>query len=162
MGILDFFKKSKKPNSGKTTETDSSNVDFSALVKEARDTGNKEDEIKLWREVYKLDEWYAVARGELPDIHPFIGIVDDKPFIIAFTDGRKAFDFAKQQGFIDKDGKSQILSLPVIGVIENVQSYIDDDVFGILFNSGPDGFYAPLSNLLPMAYYYGLIKDEDE
>jgi hypothetical protein len=158
MGIFGFGKKAKDSNTNQPQATKSpsgeQNVNFDVLVNHLQAKNDREAMDALWGAVYSLPEWYFVPRGELPNIHPFVGIVEGRPFINAFTDHKLAHEFSIRQGFVSPDDTAHVLSMPVGGFIETVPSYQEHGVFGLLFNDGPYGFFAPLQNLRPMLLYY--------
>lgn len=112
---------------------------------------------QLWAAVYALPSWYTVARPD--STQSFVGVVDNQPFLMAFTDKQRADQFARRQGFIDAAGSTTILALPVNGVVQMADQYRDQGIFGILFNDGPAGFFAPLTNLLPMWQFFQARND---
>ena len=129
-------------------------VDFDHLAAEAQQSQSQDAMAQLWGAVYALPAWNFVARGALPDVTPFVGVVDGKPMVLAFTDRARADAFARRQGFTDPDGNSSILSLSVQSVVELVPAYQAQGVFGILFNTGSHGFFAPLTNLSRMRRHF--------
>jgi len=135
------------------------NID--TLREQAEASGSGEDMDRLWRETYKLDQWYFIARGKIPNVHPFIGVVEDKQFLFAFTDEQHAMAFAQNQGFTDEKGNSMVLSMPVNGFIESSDQYRYQGVFGILFNEGPHGYFAPLDNLVPMYKHFSVQESQE-
>ncbi|MCZ7649429.1 MAG: hypothetical protein M5U26_29925 [Planctomycetota bacterium] len=133
-------------------------VDFDALVEEAKQTGTDEAMSRLWAATYALPQWNFIARGELPNVRPFIGVMEDRPFLMAFTDSAHARAFGERQGFLAPDGSLQLLAMPVAGFVETAASYAAGGVFGIMFNNGPHGYFAPLSNVRPMYDFHVLKK----
>lgn len=129
-------------------------VDFDQLSLTGRIDESQQTMERLWGEVYRLDSWFFLARGEVPDVRPFIGMVQQRPFVMAFTDAARVAEFAQRQGIAAEDGSARALSMPPDGFASMVQAYIDGGVFGILFNDGPAGFFAPLTNVVPMLEFY--------
>ncbi|MHB8765901.1 MAG: hypothetical protein ACYDA8_16420 [Deferrisomatales bacterium] len=152
MSILDFLKRgarNRPPEPEPPREPD-----FDQLSQEARQSGSRAAMDRLWGAVYDLPHWHMVARGEGADVHPFIGIVEGKPFVMAFTDEDRAAGFARAQGFANAEGRVRILCLPIPTFLEAVPFYEEQGVFGMLFNSGEHGFFAPLGNAVPMQRYF--------
>lgn len=109
---------------------------------------------RLWAAVYALPSWYFVARMSGQSVSPFVGVVNEQPFLMAFTAKDRADQFARRQGFVDAAGQTTILALPLPGVVQTAEEYRAQGIFGILFNDGPNGFFAPLTNLGPMWQYF--------
>ncbi|MEZ5211250.1 hypothetical protein [Gordonia sp. (in: high G+C Gram-positive bacteria)] len=107
----------------------------------------------LWRAVFELDEWWFIARGLgadcMPgdDTHPFIGVLDGKPFLMAFTDGERARRFALANGLGAADGTAHALAIPPAGIVSTAPSYRQQGVFAIVFDHGSTGFFSPLEDL---------------
>ncbi|MBV9788761.1 MAG: hypothetical protein JOZ51_11335 [Chloroflexi bacterium] len=129
-------------------------ADFDALAAEGKRTQSEAAMAQLWAAVYALPSWYFVIKPERQPVSPFVGVVDNQPFLMAFTDKQRADQFARRQGFVDASGATSILATPVQGMVENAEQYRAQGVFGILFNDGPNGFFAPLANLTPMWQYF--------
>jgi hypothetical protein len=129
-------------------------VDFDALARQAKDDPSDAKMDRLWRETFMLKQWHFIPRGEMPHISPFVGVAENKPFVFAFADKDKAREFSKKQGFLEKDGVTLVLSMPVHGFVQTVDSYASKGVFGLLFNDGPHGYFAPLHNVTPMHKHF--------
>ena len=129
-------------------------ADFDALSAEGKRTQSQAAMAQLWAAVYALPSWYFVIRPERQPVSPFVGVVDNQPFLMAFTDKQRADQFARRQGFVDAAGATSILATSVQGMVQNADDYRAQGVFGILFNDGPNGFFAPLTNLAPMWQYF--------
>ena len=103
--------------------------------------------------MFKLKEWLFIARGELPDVHPYLAanqsIANGAPMLKAFTDGLRLHAFAKENQLTGPDGKAMMLSFPVANILPTMKSYADQGVTHIHFNANlaSDGFYAPLAQL---------------
>jgi hypothetical protein len=158
MAFFGFGKKSEDresiPSGGPAAEPMRSVVDFDLLVRQTQTAQDSASLDQLWSAVYSLPKWYMIARGEFPNIRPFIGVVGEKPFLHAFTDAERAHRFAAEQELVRSDGSAMLLDSPMPGFIETVPSYQKIGVYGILFNSGPFGFHARLEDLKPMRDYF--------
>ncbi|MFT5128101.1 MAG: hypothetical protein ACI8W8_001710 [Rhodothermales bacterium] len=134
---------------------------FDGLAENANATQSREAMDRLWSTTYSLGNWYFAARGALPNVSPFVGVVAGKPYLFAFTDTKRAEASAwtcvlscHQQGFAADGGSVQVLSIPIDGLVENIEQYASVGVHGILFNNGPHGYFAPLANVKPMQKYF--------
>lgn len=128
--------------------------DFDALSAEGKQTQSQASMARLWEAVYALPSWFFVVHPERQPVSPFVGVVDQQPFLMAFTDKQRADQFARRQGFVDASGATSILATPVQGMVQTAEAYREQGIFGILFNDGPNGFFAPLTNLVPMWQYF--------
>jgi hypothetical protein len=157
MGLFDFLKKS-----GSTDETRSpgstgnpgQTSDFDKLVQRTQQEKSRESLDALWGAVYAMENWYMIAAGEPPNVGPFIGVMEDKPFVFAFTEPEKAAESAKSHGLVDKNGDPHLLAIPVAGFARTVDTYIEKGVFGILFNDGENAFYTPLTDIKSMFHFH--------
>jgi hypothetical protein len=138
--------------------------DIDRLAAECRSDGSRESMDRLWRAVYALKQWHFVPRGEMEPntIRAFVGEVDGKPYVFAFTDDRRAHAFAVRQKLQTSEGAFGILSMQTRAAVNYVHRLGEQGVFGILFNDGPSGFFAPIGNVLPMARYFGLIPQAEQ
>lgn len=128
--------------------------DFNRLSATATDAGaSMIDNDALFGAAFRLKEWYFLARGELPNLRPYVAanptIVDGAPMVKAFTDTKRLHAFAKENGLTGPDGEVQILALPVATILPTMASYADNGVTHIHFNADLDshGFYIPLVQL---------------
>ena len=168
LGIFGMFVdgKNKKNNAGAKTaascEEPSHGFDFDALSAAAKSGDSAVDNNELWLAVFSLREWHFIAGGTVGknDMHPYIGVIDGKPFVFAFTDWRKAGDYAKANNLTTGNGEANILSVPINGVVDWLLKMAEQGVFGVLFNAAGNGFYAPLSNLQAMREQ--IFKSESE
>lgn len=129
-------------------------TDFDAIAKAAQESGSQEAMNALWREVFALDRWYFVGRGEMPNVQPFIGMMNEKPFLMAFTDSERAHAFAVAQKLISENGAVATLSNPVASAVVMAENLRKHNVHGVLFNPGAQGFFAPLPNVVPMFEFH--------
>lgn len=110
----------------------------------------------LWSAVFALESWYFVARGvdvdgrPGDDVAPFVGVLDGHPFLMAFTTGVRAQQFALRNGLATEDGAAFVLKLSPQNVVSMAPGYVRQGVFAITFDNGVTGFYAPLENLAPI------------
>ena len=145
------------------TDTPDLNDDgrFDALVDEAQKSQNAETMEALWSAVYELEKWYFVGRGEMPNIQPFIGMVEEKPFLMGFTNDKRAHEFALRHKLENDEGTIPILVMTVDAAVEYAMKLQTHGVVGVLFNDGPHGFFAPLQNLAPMLSHFADAQQDD-
>ncbi|MCC6678953.1 MAG: hypothetical protein IT436_17650 [Phycisphaerales bacterium] len=104
----------------------------------------------LWRAVYQLEQWHFVARGSMPEPRPHAVDLDGKGFLAAFTDGASAHRWAVSQKACMDDGSFAVLSMPTENAAAYAAGYVRSGIFGLVFDLDRSGFFAPLTNLLPM------------
>ena len=128
--------------------------DFNRLSAEAYAEGSTiEQKTALWRAVFQLKEWHFIARGQFPDVTPYVArnasIANGESLVKAFTDVPKLQAFAKANGLTDEKGEVLFLAMPVPGFMETLRNYQELGVFGIHFNADARdaGFYASLPQL---------------
>jgi hypothetical protein len=137
-----------------TSSGEPAEADFDQLSAKAYAVGSTiEDKNALWRAVFALKEWNFIARGEFPNMQPYVasneGVAKGEYMLKAFTDPKRLHAFAKDNGLLDEKGNAMILTMPVPGFMETLQSYQEMGVFGIHFNAdaGSMGFFSPLAQL---------------
>jgi len=141
------------------------NVDFDALAqKTINSNGALEDLNNLYGAVFALPEWHFIARGELPNLSPYIAAnadyADGQQMVRAFTDTNRLLRFAKENNLVQTDGSAPILSLPTAGIVEYLEQFTAYGVHGVWFNSdtGSDGFFLPLKQLRPVKEHLAKIN----
>ncbi|HEX8738313.1 MAG TPA: hypothetical protein VF721_23460 [Pyrinomonadaceae bacterium] len=132
-------------------------VDFDALNRKAIESGGAiEDLSNIYGNAFALPEWYFIARGEFPDVSPYIAsnanYADGEYMIRAFTDKERLHRFAKENNLTGADGEVLTLDIPTGNIIDYLEQFIPNGVYGIWFNSdnGSEGFFAPLKQLRPI------------
>ena len=123
--------------------------DFDALVAAAKAGAPPQD---LWRAWYSLDAHWLLGSPSTPG-SPFVGEVDGAGWVFLFTDSVRAFDTAPQLlGVTPEEVRAIKVHMP--GAIDWLVSLGASGVTGIRVNQGASGFFAPLTNLVPMREYY--------
>lgn len=128
--------------------------DFDRLSKFANDAGaSMSDQEALFGAAFRLKEWHFIARGEIPDVKPYVAsnptIVSGAPMLKAFTDTKRLQAFATENNLTGPDGSVSILSLPVANLLPTMAAYAESGVTHIHFNADDKsyGFYVPLVQL---------------
>ena len=120
----------------------------------------------LYGHAMALPEWYFIARGEFPDVKPYIAAnaqyADGKHMIRAFTDKERLQRFAKENNLTGADGEVLTLDIPTANIINYLEQFIAYGVHGIWFNSDADsdGFFVPLQQLRPIKEHLARINWE--
>lgn len=131
-------------------------IEFDQLCKQAYTTESSlQDKDNLWLEVFKLPEWYFIAKGAAPNIHPYIAeanlIEPHSHWLYAFTDSNRATFYAKKNRVYTEDNGSQLIAVPNNEkLIPWIQQYAEEGVKGIFFNADGHGFFVPIQQLLPI------------
>jgi hypothetical protein len=154
---MGFFEKlfSKKTESNKEILTEAKkeiiNGDIDQLVSKAIMSGNPEDLTDLWRVTLNLKQWHFITKhkDDINERTPFIGVIDDKPWIFLFTDRQKAQKYCTTQGndgFTDENGSVFIISIDTEKAIQYILKMHEQGVFGMRINEG-NGWFSPIENL---------------
>ncbi|WP_368496995.1 hypothetical protein [Herbiconiux sp. A18JL235] len=106
----------------------------------------------LWRAVYALDRWIFIARGTDDQPGPYAGELPQGPMLFAFTTGERARSAALGMG-LSEDEVSRLLAVPLPAAIEWAATFASVGVKGIAFDIPTAGYFAPLTNLVPMRDY---------
>ena len=103
----------------------------------------------LWRSVYALERWIFIARGTDEAPSPYAGELPQGPMLFAFTTAERAHSCALAQGLTEEEA-SKLLAVPLPSAIEWAASFSSVGIHGITFDMPAYGYFAPLTNLLPM------------
>ena len=133
------------------------NIDFDALSRKANESGGAVADLNnVFGETFALEKWLFIARGELPNISPYVAANADyaggQQMIRAFTDADRLQRFAQDNNLTAADGSAQMLEIPVKGAVEYLEQFIKYGVHGVWFNSDrvSDGYFIPLAQLRPI------------
>lgn len=136
---------------------DESVPDFDQLsVAANREGAGMEDQNRLFAATFRLGAWLFIARGDLPDVRPYVAanrsIAGGAAMVKAFTDSDRLRTFAKSNDLLDATGSVQMLSLPVTGVLVTLDGLAQQGVTHIHFNADEcsDGYFVPLRQLEPI------------
>lgn len=137
--------------------------DFDALADQAynRNTlkpGDREDLMNLWEAFFKLEEWIFVVDASLPSESPapFVGFIEEKPWLFIFTDSQRAYEFAKKNALLDSRGECLFISTKT-DAARQMLATTKSGVEGIRVNEGPHGWFSPLVNIEQI---HALLKKE--
>ncbi|WP_343634128.1 hypothetical protein [Fluviicola sp.] len=117
---------------------------FDQLVTNARTSGKEADLDALYGAFFALEDWNFIVsqNSSLEEAKPFIGVVDEKPWLFVFTDGLKATEYARTAGgFLEKDGHTVILRLASENATHLANQLYQHGVYGIRVNDGANGWY---------------------
>ncbi|HVX42872.1 MAG TPA: hypothetical protein VHC49_03255 [Mycobacteriales bacterium] len=140
--------------------TEPTSAEFDELAAAAR-SGSDEANAQLWSAVFSLSRWWFLpdekSRG------PRIGVVDGKPFLLAFTSSARARQQAMAWGLAPADAdRIDILAIPPESVLQMRDGLERDGVFGVVFDQGLAGFFAPLPNLVPIYEHVRPLNSREE
>jgi hypothetical protein len=130
--------------------------DFNALVNLTRhDPARLAD---LWNATFHLPAWHflvtdaelARTQGRPPSVLQCR--IENRPFMVAFTSEAIAASCASANPELFHQTPNPLFQLPTQEAALYVAQHITSEIFGIVFNQtkGHLGFYAPLTNILPM------------
>lgn len=104
---------------------------------------------RLWGAAFGLSEWLFIARGQSPNVRPYIGYKDGNvPMIFAFTDRDRLEDMARRLKLIDAaNGTIPTFSLPTKNVVSYLVQFAPHGVKGVWINPNGNGFSSNLDSL---------------
>lgn len=127
---------------------------FDVLMAKAKQAGSQEELIEhfraLWKAFLELDSWIflTTCKDEFHQAQPFVGIIEEQPWALAFTDPSKAAAFAGEDPrFRDSSGQLLFIGLPKLQAIQWVFCLQQEGVHGLRINQGEFGWFIPISNL---------------
>ncbi|HEX3816144.1 MAG TPA: hypothetical protein VHX59_25175 [Mycobacteriales bacterium] len=120
---------------------------FDQLAAESR-AGTEEANSALWTAVFSLSRWWFLPDSAQPGLR--IGVIDGRPFLLAFTSDDRARQQAVAWGMAAPDGSVNVIASTPQNVLNMVDGMRSSGVFGVTFDHGVTGFFAPLENLRPI------------
>lgn len=153
MGLLNklFGKKSAElPNWKEKSGLKNQDINFDLLVEKARTSGNEKDLEELYRSFLNLETWvFLVSENcEIEHPKPFIGILEEQPWLYVFTDFSKADFYAKLFGrFHSKDGNTLCLRMKRDSSLNMAKELGQRGVYGIRVNEGDNGWFCNIQGL---------------
>lgn len=135
-------------------------VNFDRLAEKAF-AGNAaiDNKNELWGNAFALLKWNFIARGEMPNLRPYIAsnpsVAGGKNMIYAFTDTDRLQRYVKENNLTGNSGDSFLISIPTVKVVEYLEKFVSQDVHGVWFNADSEsyGFFSPLVQLRQIKNY---------
>lgn len=146
---MGFFKKRDKPQAAPVPDR---GPELDALYTRIR--GGDQTAIPLaWNIVLTVPKLYMIARGEMPAVQPYVGILEQRPMLAVFTTSERAHAFAVAQQLTGPGGAIGILEQSPSTVIATACNLNRAGVECVIVDMDPKdstGMYAPISNLIGM------------
>ncbi|HJW33740.1 MAG TPA: hypothetical protein VJ505_10285 [Holophagaceae bacterium] len=127
---------------------------FDHLMGAAQQAGSEEELIHafrgLWAAFLGLETWIFLTTGgrDLSQASPFIGLIEDQPWALVFTDPQKAAAFAgADPRFRTPEGHLLFIELPKLEALGWVMGLQREGVVGLRINQGKYGWFTPLAHL---------------
>lgn len=154
---VDGLKNAKIENLKKTMSEINSIDNIDILVAGATKTGSAGDLTKLWKATLKLKQWHFITKykADIQDSVPFIGVIDNQPWVFIFTDRQKAEQYClneKNDGFTDTKGTSFIISMDTEKAVDYILDLHSKGVYGMRINEG-NGWFSPIADLTAIIEY---------
>ena len=130
-------------------------TDFIALSRATRDQPGPDTHDRLWRTWFALPQWHFIKVPSPSGWLPFSGFVNGLRCVLAFTAANRADGYARFAALIHPGVASPVMSLAPAQAIQLAPQLRMWGVTGIVVDTGPDGFYAPLDSLVGMFRRYG-------
>lgn len=125
-------------------------TDFVGLSRAARTLPGQDTHDRLWAAWFALPLWHFVKAGSPVGWLPFSTKIQGQQCTLGFTTEAFAEDHARRAGIAHRNVTTQALSLApeaAIRIFPKLRTY---GVVGLVVDTGPDGFYAPLDVLPKM------------
>lgn len=128
--------------------------DYVAQAKQEPTTENLE---ALWRAVFLLQGWYFLpSRSGDGPAFPTVIMVDEKPWVLVFTNVRRLKAFARAAGRVNPDGSTPMLVLDPGSATDQILAQ-SQQLGGAIFNpDAEDTFRAPIQALEAYAHHFGV------
>ena len=134
----------------------STSIDFDLLVEKARNSGQSVDLNNLYSAFFDLKEWvYIVSKNcSIENAKPFIGVIDENPWLFVFTDQKKADQYAKTYGnFHENNGNTLVIKMNSSNSLNMVQQLNQRGVIGVRINEGENGWFTDIPGLFNIKNY---------
>lgn len=121
----------------KPVNTDKSNLTFEELISEVKKNGNGEEVFKIWEKVFGLEKWNFIStyKEDIQQIQPFIGVLNNEPWLFMFTSKEKANEFAKTDNrFQGPNGETYVISQPIENSFKMFEQVENNGVVGVMVN----------------------------
>ncbi len=132
--------------------------DFSALAAAMFSGEGKVDleaADRLWAAVFRQPVWYVLMTPQSAmDHQPSAQLIEDKVWLLAFTDREKLAHYAARNRNLDAQGNALSLDLTPAQCVELGRTLQHTNVFGFRFNEAqPHGWYIPMADFLRIPEY---------
>lgn len=160
MGLFDKLFNKKNTDTIISTEgipTNPSGINFDKLVEQARTSGKSADLEILYKSFLRLDQWVFIVSNncEIENPKPFIGVIEDKPWLYVFTDSLKANYYAKLFGnFHNKDGNTLVLKMKRANSLNMAKELNQRGVYGVRINEGENGWFCSIPELFGIINHF--------
>lgn len=129
-------------------------TDLDELAAAARLAAGPETLEPLWAATMNLDRWFFAGVGAFPNLRPFSGMIDDEPYVMAFTVRARAERYAGTQNLVPEGSKPSILSFPVVEAAKLCTHQHARGARWVVFDDGWAGWRIPIRQLAAMVSKY--------
>jgi hypothetical protein len=122
-------------------------LDIDQLATAVREGPDGVNIARLWRAVFRLENWWLLPTGDPADPRPMVGVVAERTFLLAFTSERHIKEFAENRDGPVGEGGIAAMSITPAALTGLAPALVRQDIAGVLFNQGTCSFVAPVSGL---------------
>ncbi len=127
------------------------NSSIDEMLADAKKSVGNEALAILWKATLDLKQWHFITKykEDVLESSPFVGVIDNRPWVFVFTDRHKAQQYCVQagnDGFADPNGTVYIISMDTANAINYVTDLQSKGVYGMRINEG-NGWFSPIANL---------------
>jgi len=155
----DSFKNSQMNNNNSIQQMNDTNFidNIDLLFANFEKSESMDDLTKLWSATLKLKQWHFITKHkiDIQERRPFVGIIDNQPWVFIFTDRQKARQYCVQEGnegFTDDKGSVYVISMNTDRAIDYILDLQSKGVYGMRINEG-NGWFSPIANLEAIIQY---------
>lgn len=113
------------------------------------DLGSEERQSALWREVFGLDTWFFIPRGNLEMPNPLALEFAEGPAVLAFTTTDRARAAGQAIGLPEEENQ-HVLGVPMPNAIDWLAGFAASGVQAAVFDYPSQGYTCQLANLMPI------------
>ncbi|MAD78284.1 MAG: hypothetical protein CMJ51_02810 [Planctomycetaceae bacterium] len=108
----------------------------------------------LWTATMNLERWFFPGVGAFPNLRPFSGLIDEEPYVMAFTVRARAERYAHTQNLVPEGSKPAIMSFPVVEAAKLCTRQHERGARWVVFDDGWAGWRFPLQQLAAIVNKY--------
>lgn len=124
--------------------------DFDEFIEKIREIEyTKEIDDILWKNTFSLEKWYLLMKGKGEGAEPFAGQINNKGYFFLFTDLIKMQEFINRVNIVEEQ-EPNALSFKPFDAVNIISRFLENDIYGIRFNDGEAGWFAPIRKLKSM------------
>jgi len=117
----------------------------------------------LYKSFFELEELVFIVSEnvDIENAKPFIGVIEEQPWLFIFTDSKKADQYAKTFGkFLNNNGSTFVLKMKMKNSLDMAKELNKRGVFGVRINEGENAWFSNIPGLFDVITHLGINVDK--